>query len=119
MTTRYRKAIKDGQMKGEHVIVAERMHGGPLPAGAVVHHINGDRFDNRPENLMVCRDQAHHWQVHREQRALAACGHAHWLRCPYCKSYDDPKSMALVRKGRAGYHRECANARRRILRSKK
>lgn len=114
---RYRNVVSDGALKGEHVVIAEAMHGGPLPQGAVVHHINGDSLDNRPENLMVCRDQAHHWEVHRQQRALEACGHADWLRCPYCKTYAPPNELALVRSGRAGYHRACANSRRRQLRN--
>lgn len=37
----------------EHILVAERTIGRSLRSGEVVHHINGVRDDNRPENLQV------------------------------------------------------------------
>ena len=56
----------------EHVIVAELMNGGPLPAGAVVHHVNGIRSDNRPENLHVFTSQSEHSRIHALARRLGA-----------------------------------------------
>lgn len=37
----------------EHRVVAEQSRGIPLIKGDEVHHRNGDRTDNRPENLEV------------------------------------------------------------------
>ena len=49
-----------------HRIVAEQMLGRPLKPGEVVHHINEDKRDNRPENLMVFANQRLHAKWHVE-----------------------------------------------------
>jgi len=43
-----------------HRLIVEQALGKPLPAKAVVHHINGNGFDNRNCNLVVCPDQSYH-----------------------------------------------------------
>jgi hypothetical protein len=62
----------------EHHLVMAQVVGRPLVKGEVVHHINGDRADNSPSNLFLCRDSAHHNEVHRSEaaalRVLLAAG---------------------------------------------
>lgn len=56
----------------EHRIVAEQMLGRRLKQGELVHHKNEVRTDNRPENIEVVPDVAHHLYKHRgtsERRA--------------------------------------------------
>jgi len=54
-----------GKYRLEHLVVAEQKLGRALKRGEVVHHVNMDTTDNRPENLTICSQLAH-MRIHFE-----------------------------------------------------
>lgn len=44
-----------------HVVLAEKILGRRLKRSECVHHINGDKQDNRNENFLICSRSYHGW----------------------------------------------------------
>ena len=101
----YRMHMIGGVKKLGHAWAAEKALGHALPKGAQVHHVNGDKTDNRNENLVICPNNEYHKLLHKRQRALEVCGNANWIVCCYCRKYDDPKNMYVHSSG--GWHKAC------------
>ncbi len=103
----------------EHILIAEQMIGRLLLPGEVVHHDDEDPSNNAPGNLIVCENDTAHKQLHVRSRAFKACGHAEWMKCKFCKKYDDPKNLSMLRCPSSAtpvvYHKACnaAHSRKR------
>jgi hypothetical protein len=91
---------KRGNGTFEHRDVAERVLGRALIRPEEVHHVNGDKTDNSATNIVICPDRAYHMLIHQREDALKASGHADWLKCPVCKTYDDPKNLRILERAK-------------------
>ena len=70
----------------EHREVAERALGKPLPKGAIVHHVDGNRLNNAPSNLVICQDASYHALLHHNKRIIDAGGKlGEHLFCGLCR----------------------------------
>ena len=95
---RYRKTKINGKTFNVHRRLMEIHLGRTLTRDEVVHHINGDRLDNRIENLEVMTHKQH--AVHHKQK------HPVTKSCTVCNREYEPHPTKRARSKSCS--RECA-----------
>jgi hypothetical protein len=89
-----------------HRLIAEERTGVKIVPPIIVHHVDGDKLNNDPSNLVICPNESYHRMIHRRQRALESCGDANKRSCKFCKEYDDIGNMRMD-SSRSMYHVKC------------
>ena len=110
---------ENGTQVLEHRKIAGDVFGKPLPPNTIVHHIDRNPANNEKSNLVICENDAYHKLLHYREAAYYSCGNANWLKCRFCKEYDDPDNLYVSPKQRKGNHRNCRNAYMREYNKKK
>jgi len=82
-----------------HILIMEMSIKRHILPYEVVHHIDEDVTNNDIGNLMLFSTIGSHQRYHARLRAFKACGYWNWLKCRYCKEYDNPKNMILSDSG--------------------
>jgi len=105
--------LPNGKTRDSHRVIAEKAIGKPLPKGCQVHHHNGEK-DGGP--LILCQDAAYHKLLHLRQKAYRATKDPHKRKCTFCKQWDLPENMKMLKNGHNFHHGEC-KTRHSLIRS--
>ena len=77
--------IRTKPIKFLYVYTAEKALGRPLPKGAVVHHIDGNPYNDSPNNLVILQSHKEHMVLHAKMDLVSKGGiPGKHLWCPQC-----------------------------------
>lgn len=60
---------RDNGYVAQHRLVASKMIKRPLSSDEIVHHIDGNKLNNKPSNLQVVT-KSEHWRIHNQKQMI-------------------------------------------------
>lgn len=102
-----------GKQEYVHRRVAEKKLGGKIWPEHEVHHLDGNKHNNRPENLIVLPREVHR-ELHHLKREWDK-GHAHCIRCGKTIPFNPDKPLcrgcyqSWARYGNPDYPEKCCH----------
>lgn len=101
----HRLADKKGKVYQPHLVVDSIAPGVYQPEkGHKIHHVDGNKYNNEPNNLVLCEDESYHRLLHTRTRALKECSNANWRKCNICKGYDSLDKLLTRENGKGSIH---------------
>lgn len=67
----YYRIYIDGKRHWLHRVNAEKKLGRSLLPSEPVHHVDGNKLNNNPENLYICSDKQEHGRIHANLESIA------------------------------------------------
>lgn len=92
----------------EHLLVAERALGRPIPLRHPVHHVNENKGDNSNSNLVICENQSYHQLIHIRTKVFSLGGNPNTDKfCIRCKKVFPCSSFGPDSTRRDGLRYQC------------
>jgi hypothetical protein len=101
MHARYRKMRANGKQINICRYILEQKLGRPIKPGELVHHINGNKLDDRPENLELVTPKSHS-TIHLKGKVGCRKG-----------QHNSPEHRAHISAARKGCHQSIEGNKRR------
>jgi hypothetical protein len=106
------RSLGDGATKRTHILVAERALGRALPKGVEVHHVDENKLNDAPSNLVICQDRDYHVLLHERAKVVRAGGNPNTdgfcTVCRLAKPFSEFGRRIARASGRYHCCKECA-----------